>query len=82
MTDENTGRYCKCCRWFYRMEDGVGKCTEAHWCSIDYNEIMKAWYVVGYSSKNFLENCEWLDGTPCGRMADKEMSFTNTDERR
>lgn len=36
MTDENTGRYCKCCRWFYRMEDGVGKCTEAHWCSIDY----------------------------------------------
>ena len=36
MTDENTGRYCKCCRWFYRMEDRVGKCTEAHWCSIDY----------------------------------------------
>lgn len=36
MMDENTGRYCKCCRWFHRMEDGVGKCTEAHWCSIDY----------------------------------------------
>lgn len=36
MTDENTGRCCKCCRWFYRMEDRVGKCTEAHWCSIDY----------------------------------------------
>lgn len=33
MTDENTGRYCKCCRWFHRMEDGVGKCTEASRCT-------------------------------------------------
>lgn len=64
-------------RWF-RDEDG----NEVFVDSFCYNEIMKAWYVVGYSSKNFLENCEWLDGTPCGRMADKEMSFTNTDERR
>lgn len=27
-----------------------------------------------YSAEDFLENCEWLDGTPCGRRVDKEMS--------
>ena len=32
------------------------------------------WYVNGYSSKIFLEKCKWLDGTPCGRRIDKEMS--------
>ena len=35
MTDENTGRYCRCCRWFYRMDGKVGKCTEASRCTYD-----------------------------------------------
>ena len=28
-----------------------------------------------YSSKEFLELCVWLDGTPCGRRVDKEMGL-------
>ncbi len=26
------------------------------------------WYVNGYSPKDFLEKCKWLDGTPCGQL--------------
>lgn len=29
------------------------------------------WYVNGYSPKDFLEKCKWLDdGTPCGRRVE------------
>lgn len=36
----------------------------------DYHKSRNVWHVNGYSSRYFLENCKWLDGTPCGRRVE------------
>lgn len=36
----------------------------------DYYKSRNVLHVNGYSSKVFLENCKWLDGTPCGRRVE------------
>lgn len=36
----------------------------------DYYKSGNVWHVNGYSSRYFLENCIWLDGTPCGRRVE------------
>lgn len=54
-------------RWF-RDEYG----NEVPVSLFDYHKNRNVWQVNGYSSKSFLEKCKWLDGTPCGRRADKD----------
>ena len=56
-------------KWFKNKHD-----TEEPVSNFCYFKNRSVWYVNGYSSKDFLENCTWLDGTPCGRRVDKEMS--------
>lgn len=56
-------------RWFMDEYD-----NEVPVSLFDYHKNRNVWQVNGYSSKSFLEKCKWLDGTPCGRMVDQEMS--------
>lgn len=54
-------------RWFRDEYD-----NEVPVSLFDYHKNRNVWQVNGYSSKSFLEKCKWLDGTPCGRRADKD----------
>lgn len=50
----------------------------------DYHErrTVNVWHVNGYSPRTFLEKCEWLDGTPCGRMMNCEPGIPMTGDDR
>lgn len=53
-------------RWF-RDEYGNELFVRDFYCFKDGS----VWYVNGYSPKDFLEKCKWLDdGTPCGRRVE------------
>ena len=52
-------------KWFKNKHD-----TEEPVSNFCYFKNRSVWYVNGYSSKDFLEKCKWLDGTPCGRRVE------------
>lgn len=60
-------------KWFKNKHD-----TEEPVSNFCYFKNRSVWYVNGYSSKDFLENCTWLDGTPCGRRVDCEPGIPMT----
>lgn len=60
-------------KWFKNKHD-----TEEPVSNFCYFKNRSVWYVNGYSSKDFLENCTWLDGTPCGRRVDCEPGIQMT----
>jgi hypothetical protein len=52
-------------RWYIDKNDGTQSMVVQFWT------IDNVFYINGRNASEFLENCVWLDGTPCGKVVEE-----------